>query len=189
MTEIRGIPDGSDQTFVNIFLLQLASEIRLSHQHEISGIKVKPPKEDKGCTDILINTEGLRMTAHNDDWSHEVSDRVYISHVTIVNKGGNEATLQEQFLAYMYPGYLSGFCFGMNKDLVFSLNTVRPVTANRKGVPLAILLRKLLSCKSIQECTTMMENKPLGCAYGMNINIAHIDGESMCSLEVYPEEV
>lgn len=181
VSEIRGLADGSRQNFANIFLLQLASEILFCHAYTVNN-RYEPI--EKGCTDILINGKNGRLIGHNDDWSDEVASQVCIVHVTITNDD-----IYKQFVSYVYPGYLPGFCFGMNKSLVITLNSLQPCEANTGGVPLLILLRSLLSCHSIADCMTAMTCTPTGCAYGMNINIASIHSNEMCSIEIYTEKV
>lgn len=186
MSEIRGLADGADLKFDDVFLLQIASELDFCHIHEVMKTGEDVGKIQKGCTDILVNQREARVMGHNDDWTSDVAARVYIVHVTIEDAAG---LVKEQFLSYCYPGYLPGFCFGMNKSIVVTLNSVCPTKANKDNTPLLICLRSLLSCSSIDECFARMENKPHGCSYGMNINIANINNTDMCSMEVYPNEV
>lgn len=189
VSEIRGLADGAGQKFIDIFMLQIVSEITFCHIHEVkshqeSDLTSRHKAENKGCTDILVNTATCRVIGHNDDWTDDVAAFVCIVHVTIDN--GDDI---EQFVSYMYPGYIPGFCFGMNKNLVISLNSLSPREANGNGVPLLILLRSLFNCSSIEECIDRMKCDPVGCAYGMNINIAAINSSEMCSMEVYTEKV
>lgn len=183
VSEIRGIAEGSGHQFMDMFLLQIASEVLFCHAANARDSKLGE-KVDKGCTDVLINGKQCRLIGHNDDWSDEVASRVSIVHVTITNDD-----VREKFVSYVYPGYLPGFCFGMNKDLVITLNSLHPRDANTDGVPLLILLRSLLSCRTIDECRAAMTCQPTGCAYGMNIDIAAIHGSDMCSIEVYTDKV
>lgn len=189
VAEIRGIASGADACFDDIFLLQLASEIIWCHGPEILGFNLYESNSTRGCTDLLLNGAPIRAIGHNEDWASNVASSSYIVHVTLerVTDTGSKQIL-EQYLSFMYPGFMAGFGFGMNKDLVISLNSLKSLTANKSSVPLSILLRSLLSCKSIAECVVMMQNKPLGCAYGMNINIGAIHTTEMCSLEVYPDK-
>jgi hypothetical protein len=186
VSEIEGMADGAQVSFNDIFLLQLASEIIFCHSDEILK---KPPKlsqEGIGCTDVLVNRTNARIIGHNDDWVKDVVDRVFIVHVSITDDKEN---IVEQFISYSYPGYLTGFCFGMNRSLVLTLNSLSPKKANTDSVPVAILLRSLFACSTIEECVAAMENKPFGCAYGMCIDVASIHGTEMCSLEIYPNQV
>ncbi|KAH3894028.1 uncharacterized protein LOC127861692 isoform X3 [Dreissena polymorpha] len=180
--EIRGIATGCCLEFIDIFLLQLMSEIEFCHTIQLENEKLK--SSGKGCTGILLNTQQCRIIAHNDDWHPDVVDKVAIVHVTI---DGPEA-IKEQFVSYVYPGFLPGFGFQMNKHLAITLNSLNPAVANTSGVPLVILLRSLLRCKTIDECTTVLDFKPVGCSYGMTINIAEISSNRMSSVEIYTTE-
>ncbi|XP_045171347.2 uncharacterized protein LOC123533662 [Mercenaria mercenaria] len=183
MSEIQGMADGAEVKFEELFLLQISSEIEFCHMNEVFIEGTGTEHDGKGCTDVLVNRKQCRIIGHNDDWTEDVYSRVYIVHVTIADE---KERVIEQFVSFSYPGYLTGFCFGMNKSLVISLNSLSPKKANRTGVPLAILLRSLLACNTIEECSSAMESKPYGCAYGQGINIAAINGTDMCSMEVYP---
>lgn len=183
VSEIRGLAEGSGQQFMDIFLLQIASEVMFCHAADERETNLDG-KVDKGCTDILVNGKYCRLIGHNDDWSDEVASLVSIVHVTITDDD-----VREKFVSYVYPGYLPGFCYGMNKDLVITLNSLHPREANTRGVPLLILLRSLLSCRTIEECKATLTCHPTGCAYGMNIDIASIHGNEMCSVEVYTDQV
>lgn len=186
VAEIRGIANGADASFDDIFLLQLASEIIYCHGPDVLGFNLNQKNSSKGCTDLLLNGTSLRAIGHNEDWASDVASCSYIVHVTLESEESTH--ILEQYLSFMYPGFLPGFAFGMNKDLVISLNSLKPLTANKSSVPLSILLRSLLSCKSIAECVATMQNKPVGCAFGMNINIGAIHTTEMCSLEVHPDK-
>ncbi|XP_052799468.1 uncharacterized protein LOC128231088 [Mya arenaria] len=180
VSEIRGIADGSGESFMDVFMLQIASEIQFYHYEDLFPNNDAPKNQvTKGCTDILLNTAAGRAIGHNDDWSEDVAARVAIVHVTLTKDGFEK----ESFLSYLYPGYLPGFCFGMNKNLVVTLNSLKPARANPGGVPL--LLRTLLGNSSISDCRERMASLPVGCAFGMNVNIAEIGTDKMCSLEIY----
>ena len=154
MAEIQGMADGSGVKFEDLFLLQISSELQFCHLNEGLIKKEDIGNDGKGCTDVLVNGKQCRLIGHNDDWTADVSSRVYIVHVTIADE--NERVI-EQFVSFSYPGYLTGFCFGMNKSLVITLNSLSPKRANKNGVPIAILLRSLLACGSIDDCMSAME--------------------------------
>ncbi|KAL4219747.1 hypothetical protein ACF0H5_020161 [Mactra antiquata] len=185
MSEIRGMADGAGLKFVDIFLLQIASELDFYHIEEIAAGVVDGSKISKGCTDVLVNRKKSRVIGHNEDWTDEVSAYVYIVHVTLTDGNGSE---MEQFVSYCNPGYLPGFCYGMNKSLVITLNSLHPNDVNRNSTPLLICLRSLFKCHTIDDCLKTMKNGSYGCAFGMNINIAEINNTSMCSIEVYPDK-
>ncbi|XP_045173400.2 uncharacterized protein LOC123534965 [Mercenaria mercenaria] len=183
MSEIQGMADGAEVKFEELFLVQISSELKFCHLEEMFRRTDEKENGEKGCTDVLVNRKQCRIIGHNDDWTEDVSSCVCIVHVTIADE---KERVIEQFVSFNHPAYLNGFCCGMNKSLVISLNSLLPKKANRTGVPLAILLRSLLACNTIEECSSAMESKPYGCAYGQGINIAAINGTDMCSMEVYP---
>ena len=183
--ELEGLADGAELSFTEIFLQQLLSEILLVHEPELSEVNNSAQHGITRCSDVLVNSKAFRMIAHNEDWEKEAKGFEYFIYATIES----DDVVPEEFASFVIPGELPGLTFGMNKDLVLTVNTLLPKHINRNSVPLALVLRKLLTCKSIDECVAVMKNKPYGCAYGINVNIASIHGKDMCTLEVMPEKV
>lgn len=183
VSEIQGIADGAEVSFNDVFLLQISSEILFCHSKEILKKPPNPSHEGLGCTDVLVNRTKARIIGHNDDWHRDVVDRVFMVHVTITDDKDN---VVEQFISFSYPGFLAGFCFGMNKSLVITHNTLIPKEANTNAVPMAILIRSLYAYTSVQDVINAMENKPFGCAYATATHIASIESTEMCSLELHP---
>lgn len=188
--EIRGMAEGAEQTFEDMFLLQLSSEVVFCHAEEFIPAdtefdpKMMSTVTFKGCTDILLNTDKLRMIGHNEDWEDDVEPYVHMVHCTVT--GETEEDEQEHFVSYMFPGFLPGLTFAVTRKLVITINSLRPRRVQPGAAPIAVLLRACLKCETIEEVKDTMLNTPIGCAFGMNLNIAEIGSTRMCSLEVYP---
>jgi len=171
------------------------------------------------CTDVWVNTSKRRFGAHNEDWLNECADKCAILNVEIKGEGISESSLEaatrlmeqcgltddvifaddaiqkklasrnERFISYCVVGELPGLMFHMNEHFVFTINSMWPQHVNENGVPVAVLLRAVLLCETIDEIVEVMANEPFGCFYGININIASTKTTDMWSLEVYSEEV
>ncbi|XP_045205518.2 uncharacterized protein LOC123557848 [Mercenaria mercenaria] len=198
--EIKGMAEGSDVSFERLFLQDMVSEILLHHSNKSNEKEVGHDSEIAGCTDIMVNTSDCRVLAHNEDWGTEVENRMYMVDVDLdksalceVNIKNQETINQvtarrnERYLACIFPGYLAGNTFYVNKTFAVSINSLVPKKVNHGAVPVDILLRALIGCESIEECVAVMKNDPVGCSYGININIASRKSDDMWTLEVYPD--
>jgi hypothetical protein len=198
--EIQGMADGSDVSFEKLFLQDMVSEILLHYSHVSKDVD-NTDREVAGCTDVMVNTESCRLIGHNEDWSPEVRDGMFMVNVDLDKgtpsetvKGNKEvnnvlASRNERYLANMFPGFLAGNTFYVNETFAVSVNSLVPVSVNEGAVPVDILLRALIGCVTIEECVTVMKNEPVGCSFGINLNIASRQSANMWSLEVYPDYV
>lgn len=196
--EIQGMADGSDVSFEKLFLQDMVSEILLHYSHVSKDVD-NTDREVAGCTDVMVNTESCRLIGHNEDWSPEVRDGMFMVNVDLDKgipsetvKGNKEvnnvlASRNERYLANMFPGFLAGNTFYVNETFAVSVNSLVPVSVNEGAVPVDILLRALIGCVTIEECVTVMKNEPVGCSFGINLNIASRQSANMWSLEVYPD--
>lgn len=183
--EIRGIADGSEAEFEDVFLTNLWCEIFFAHKELKDGILEKDSAE--GCTSVYVNKEGMRIIGHNEDAAHGSERFNYLAHVTVVDEE-DKSTVKENFITFMYPGMIPGFAFNVTNEFVITGNVLLPKSKCPSGVPLNFVLRKLLSCKTIEEMVEAAKCEPTGCAYGFNLNIASIEGTEMWSLEILPGE-
>ena len=192
--EMRGMADGSGANFEDIFLANLLPEINYCHKDITNTIgkypedtKNKENKEIAGCTDVYVNRTGLRILAHNEDGTPGSERYNFCAAVTIVDEKDGSKILEE-FITYMYAGMVPGYSCNATKEFVITCNTLIPQARNHKGVPSAIVIRKLLSCKSIEDLSSAVKCEPYGSAYGYNLNIAEIQGTEMWSMEVVARE-
>ncbi|KAL4229877.1 hypothetical protein ACF0H5_010268 [Mactra antiquata] len=192
--EIRGMADGSEMSFDQLFLNSILSEVTLT---TIS----KKEKEIAGCTDILVNTDQCKLVGHNEDWDSHVSGHAFLIDVEVdkderkiaddIDESNIRETLckrDERFVGFVFPGELVGSTFAMNKHFAFTINTLVPRRFNQGSVILFVLLRALLKCETISECVEVMKCEPYGCSYGININVASLNTSDMWSIEVYPDQ-
>lgn len=203
--EIRGMAEGSDVPFEKLFLQDMASEILLHHSNTAQKKVNEENSEIAGCSDIMVNNEQCRVLAHNEDWGTEVQHILFMVDVDLDKTSSNKTSSREdlgngklsehlsgrneRYLALMFPGYLAGNTFYVNKTFAASVNSLVPKHVNTGAVPVDILMRAMVGCESIEECVAVMRNDPIGCSYGININIASRVSPEMWSLEVYPDKV
>lgn len=203
--EIRGMAEGSNVPFEKLFLQGMVSEILLHHSKTTQKEVKEVNSELAGCSDIMVNNEQCRVLAHNEDWGSEVQHIFFMVDVDLDKSSSNTSRLgeglgngkineqlsgrNERYLAFMFPGYLAGNTFYVNKWFTASVNSLVPKKVNSGAVPVDILMRAMVGCESIEECVEVMRNDPIGCSYGININIASRVLPEMWSLEVYPDKV
>ncbi|XP_052254236.1 uncharacterized protein LOC127860278 isoform X2 [Dreissena polymorpha] len=205
MQEIRGYSEGSGLPLENFLLHSISSEIWLVYRPQTFSAQGASDTGQR-CTDVQVNTPECRMIAHNEDWIKEYAGKCFVVDVTInkneIAQEFDESTKKvddvmtslteiqrtifqrnERFISYVTPGDLPGFNFAMNKHFVITINSQLPVQTNTGAVPVEVLLRALLACETIDECVAVMKNEPVGCCYGINVNIASIHTDDMWSLE------
>jgi hypothetical protein len=202
--EIRGMAEGCGLPFQTLFLNNMVSDILMFHT--FNEEEIKPDKGIAGCTDVIVNTEQLRLIGHTEDWEDDVDNRTYFIDVEIDKQSNAElqdtgcnngevdvkkilSLRNERFLAFLFPGNIAGNASFVNRKFVFTINSLMPAHFNKGAVPVDILLRALAGCETIEECVAVMKNDPVGCSYGINVNIASRDTKDMWSLEVYPSQV
>lgn len=201
--EIKGMAKGAEVPFEKLFLQDMVSEILLCRVYPKPSADKKEEKEIAGCSDVLVNHGKCRVLAHNEDWDTDVDGMIFMVDVELerfplekgdICKKGEEATeclatRNERYLSFMFPGFLAGNTFYVNKVFAVTVNSLVPKTANQGAVPVDILLRAMIGCETIEECVGVMKNDPVGCSYGINVNIAGRHTKDMWSLEVYPDNV
>lgn len=203
--EIKGMAKGAGVPFETLFLQAMISEILLCYINLEPSTDTKEEKEIAGCSDVLVNNGKCRVLAHNEDWVTDVDGMIFMVDVeldrcqleksdTCICKKGEDtteclATRNERYLSFMFPGFLAGNTFYVNKVFAVTVNTLVPKEANQGAVPVDILLRAMIGCETIEECVGVMKNDSVGCSYGINVNIASRHTKDMWSLEVYPNNV
>lgn len=203
--EIKGLSDASGVSFEMLFLQSMVSEILFYYTNPmIRHSRKEEPKEIAGCSDVIVNHAECRVLAHNEDWGTEVESMMFLIDVELDKttaeaddsakengaKPVNEriSGRSERYLSLMFPGYLAGNTFYVSKHFAVTVDSLVPQTAKHGAVPVDILLRAMIGCETIEECVSVMKNDPIGCSYGINVNIASRHTMDMWSLEVYPNK-
>ena len=151
MDELRGISDGSNVPFDEIFINQM--------QQEFSYFKNESHKTleniftgDDHCSDVILSKEnGEVFIAHNEDASsYDVNTTVLVEAVNGVNGGPS-------FTALVYLGQTPSNAFGFNANgVVFTMNKVSPKYADERGVGRVFIGRSLLDTKSFDDAIDMV---------------------------------
>lgn len=174
LDEIRGLADGSGVAYETLLRLNLESEL----DNEVGE---SPPHVDqtsitsgvgKGCTDFHVISS--RAWAHNEDGfpAPYYRDTTYLvrSNITLPGKPARV------FVAFTYPGRLSGWAWGFNKNgVVLSVNALTvpsPGNSSSRSGRLGVnfIARSLLDATNLDDATTRASIP--GHASGMHINLA-----------------
>ncbi len=167
--EIRGIAEGADRTFMDIFLLNARSEIMFN-----------PRALAQECTTIAALPEstsgGDTLLAQNWDWYKEVTNCQVI--LKIGRREGKPA-----LISFTEAGQLAKI--GMNTAgiglVVNNLVSDQP----RTGVPWIFLTRRVLESSHLAQAMGYVLNAPR--AHSINFLIGFADGEAV-NLETSPVE-
>jgi hypothetical protein len=200
LDEIRGLADGSGVSYDTLLRLNLESEldneVGQSPPHaDLSGFAAGTATHDqagaqsgvgKGCTDFHVVSS--RAWAHNEDGfsASYYRDTTYLvrSNITLPGKPS------EVFVAFTYPGRLSGWAWGFNANgVALSINALTvPSPGNsssrigRLGVN--FVARSLLGATDLADATTRASVG--GHASGMHINLASFRESKQLSVETSP---
>jgi predicted choloylglycine hydrolase len=168
MEELRGMADGANRDFVDMFLLNLRGEYRgfLTEADDVLG-----------CSDCSIVTDDLALIGHNEDGSPAFGEHIAMIRIHVDG--------ETPFTACAYPGFLCGNAFGFNEHgICYSINNVRP-TNIRVGIGRHFLARAVLDATSIEDAIERVT--PEGRASGFNYNIASVAQRRIVQVEVAPE--
>jgi hypothetical protein len=127
--EIEGTAEGSQVPLYQLLLMNFAEEIEaLIHPEKA------PQPWEESCSDVLVHQiNGSVLIGHNEDGRKAVKDHAYLLDATVESgndtdtDNANGPSSSQRYLAYTYPGYLSGMAFGYNDaGISFSVNAVFP---------------------------------------------------------------
>jgi hypothetical protein len=143
LEEVRGIAEGSKQKFELILALQMSEEIEIAGQYLFSG----------KCTSIgFSQTNGLpTVIAQNMDPPLFLHGFPTLLHIK------NNPNSSESYI-YTFPGFI-GLC-GMSKNIAVTCNGMSMLNHRKDGLPVAFILRKLLTFKNENEAFSWIQNIP-----------------------------
>jgi Acyl-coenzyme A:6-aminopenicillanic acid acyl-transferase len=194
--EMQGLADGAGVAFDDVFLVNSLNEIQTLQQQQLP-----PTTKDRHlpthCTDLLFidpTEPGTRWIVHNEDndASVPVTNFTYMGLMAAQAQTyvGDEARAQfVDFWSYQYPGGLTTMAFGFNSaGLWFSENAVFPTIVNASGVPVEIIQRLVMNCKSLDEAIALLQSiKPAG---GFSANMMQLNdpkGNRVVNVEISPQ--
>ncbi|XP_050527413.1 uncharacterized protein LOC126897679 [Daktulosphaira vitifoliae] len=190
IVELRGIADGSQAPFEQLFLVALDDTLPMSLNKEYVD------KGPVGCSSLMINQLNGQFLGHTEDAFSASEDNFYIIAAHIIpsknESGGVFKAREEKFEALAYAGHLPGLASGHNyHGLVFSINTLS-VSKNVRGrIPREFITRALLSSKAnMTEVIEILSNEGAGTADGFNVNLVFLnlsrESRVFHSIEVAP---
>ncbi|XP_060079698.1 beta-alanyl-dopamine/carcinine hydrolase-like [Ylistrum balloti] len=179
--EVQGMADGVGMAFEDIFLLNIAKEVYNCHCYEM---ETWPPESDNlGCSDIMINTQAVKLIGHNEDCDPQSRTSGYIVSAHVI-----EDSTDEKFTTFSYPGSLPGNTFAFNQHgMIFGCNGLYPITAIVGATPRFFLNRSMMAAKTAEHALEIGKNVGGGCAVGFNLNMGNWKNlGDMWGLEIGP---
>ena len=143
--ELRGRAEGAGVGFAQLFSLSCIEEVWSwvgpEKMRELEELAARPSPGDH-CTTFALRRGGRTLIGHNEDWSAVDLDTTMLMHDVIVPSG-------TRFLSLQFVGLLPWS--GLNSHgLAITANTLPPNDA-LAGAANAIVLRRLLECRSLEE--------------------------------------
>eukprot|EP01028_Stygiella_incarcerata_P011023 TRINITY_DN602_c0_g1_i4.p1 TRINITY_DN602_c0_g1~~TRINITY_DN602_c0_g1_i4.p1 ORF type:complete len:399 (-),score=106.01 TRINITY_DN602_c0_g1_i4:71-1267(-) len=185
--EIEGTAEGAQVPLYQLLLMNFAEELEaLIHPEE------KPQLWEESCSDVLVHqNNGSVLIGHNEDGKKAVKDHAYLLDATIEDGNNDSGTggpsSSQRYLAYTYPGYLSGMAFGYNDaGMSFSVNAVFPKDVVIGGLGRYWVTRDVLGATSVDDAIARAMVK--GSAYGFSLNIGSITEKRAVNVEVSSTE-
>ena len=159
--EMRGIANGSDTDFMEIFFSHIETEIATLTDNLPFNSDVK---SCSGCSDLFLPGAGVHM--HSEDVSPNIKDSGYLLDAEIVT----ESKEAQRFTYYSNPGCLAGNAFGIQSGgLCGSVNVVFQKEINLEGIPRRLVNRAMCAASTIEEAVQIAHTPP-GPASGFNVN-------------------
>lgn len=169
MEEVRGLAEGSGQDFDTLFALNVLNEIG----PEISKNSSKVPRilTTKGCSDYHLMLEGTQAWGHNEDgepaYAEESTNYFVASNITYPGKPS------QIYLAFTYPGRLSGWAWGFNSHgIVQSVNALWDTPDLKAYIGVNFVARSMLDATSIAD--GIQRASVSGHAGGQHFNLGSI---------------
>jgi len=134
--EIRGITDGASVNFNEYFALNF--------EDEVADFTYK-------CTTLFLKTENNTLLGHNEDWTDDFVDKLYILKL----KQKDKPSLL--FLSYLGPPQFIISCIN-SAGIAFTGNSL--YTTHKLGIPEAIMLRSMADASSVREAIKDMTARP-----------------------------
>lgn len=169
--ELRGISEGSDIPFDDLFLLNIKSEIE---SRMATNVKGKP----SGCSTIYINNKKQKLLFHNEDGDFAYHDLMFVVKATPPSG--------VTFIALTYPGYLMGNGPAMNSYGIIQTTNFISSRKVKEGIPRYFLGRAILEAKSLEEAIKIATHPER--AFSYHHNLASIKNHRMISVETTPDK-
>jgi predicted choloylglycine hydrolase len=170
MEELRGLSEGSEIPFDDLFLLNVKSEIGTK-----MVINTKP--EPSGCSTIYtINKEHKRLF-HNEDGDFAYHDTMFVVKATPPSG--------VTFITLTYPGYLMGNGPALNSSGIIQTTNYISSRKVKKGIPRYFLGRAILEARTLEQAIRIATHPER--AFPYHHNLASVKTEKIISLETTPD--
>jgi predicted choloylglycine hydrolase len=164
MQELKGMADGSQSRFEDLFLINLRGEYLPFDEDDAGG----------GCSTVTIVNRDRQIIGHNEDAAADYRDKLFF--LTVKPEKGVSWT------ALCYPGILSGNAAGWNEcGIFFTINITAPRQV-RVGPGRYFAARSLLEATSLDDAIKRVTLP--GRASGFNYTIATTDPPQVVNIEV-----
>ena len=163
MEELRGMANGSDCAFDELFIMNLRGEY-VPHPEIFS---------EAGCSTCSTVTPGFAAIGHNEDAMAIFGEHIYFAHVSI--------TGEPRFLSLSYPGFLFGNAMAWNSAGIFFTINILALKQPRMGFGRHFVARSVLRADSMKTAieTARCKNQ----SSGFNYTIASTDKRRIVNVE------
>lgn len=182
--EVRGLAHGAGQEFRTLFALNLINELGPEIQNHTDQF----PYVTRGCSDYHVMAGGQQAWGHNEDGDITVEANTTYMVQSRIRLPGKDA---ETYLAFTYPGRLSGWAWGFNgHGIVQSVNALWDTPQSNSFLGVSFVSRSVLGSTSLVDAVTRASVR--GQAGGEHFNLGSIhaactsNDPCQLSLEVAP---
>ncbi|XP_028033174.1 uncharacterized protein LOC114245264 isoform X1 [Bombyx mandarina] len=185
--EIRGVADGANVPFYQLFLLQMDDLIGTINDNHV------PRNDTGGCSSVAFKNPQHTILGHTEDAFTETLNHFYImsAHIIPTPEDREHGAVEERFSSLCYAGHMPGYTMGYNENgMVFSINTLSPLLLKPGNTPRTFITRKLLSAKSFPDAERILRDEGLGIGNGFSVNMIWTDtwGDTkLYNVEVAPD--
>lgn len=164
--ELRGMADGAG---VNV------QELFLSNGHELSYFRDADKAEH--CTIVALPGEGGYLLGHNEDWSAEALEHLYLLDAEING-------IRIFGLGYDFANVIIGDAVAINGwGLIEAINEVSHSDTNI-GVPKAFISRAVMDCRMLEEAEQIIRSVPRRSGF----NHLLVQGDRLWNIETSAKE-
>ena len=168
--EMRGMTDGAQIELPDLFFHNNPEVYDRMAEWDRERVETS----DHCTIAVSFNKEGA-LVGHNEDWSIESLDELYVLKATVGNT---------TFLGLNYATFLPGSSASLNQwGLVQCINELEQ--ENKIGVPKYFLARAILECKNLEEAETLILKTNRASGY----NHMLVQGDDLWDIEIAGHDI
>eukprot|EP00037_Helgoeca_nana_P007029 m.64290 g.64290 ORF g.64290 m.64290 type:complete len:406 (+) comp17862_c0_seq1:25-1242(+) len=161
--ELEGLAVGSLVPFQTLLIVNLVNELvwpaGLAHDGVGRGIR-----SHKGCSDYHIATDSTAAWGHTED-----GEATFINSTYMVTSNVTVGGVAHGYTAFVYPGTLAGWAWGVNAHGVAMSVNALTVPTTKVGLGVAFVARSVLGAASLDDAINRASVK--GQASGQHFNL------------------